>query len=102
MNRWINADREKPIPGVEVLVVVAENPYERRKILIGEWIPGMTIEYIGGDEFDDDDLGYDPDTDTHYYPEGWAMRVNECGDTEYLSRIVTHWKPIDEMPEVFV
>jgi hypothetical protein len=97
---WISVEDLLPVPGVPVLVFVADayggNVPRNTLRLRAQYSDGKSLESVDEDE---DGGVYDEATDTYYVREGW-YETNEFEETHWrINGTVTHWMPLPEPPE---
>lgn len=87
-------DMSKIVPGKSYLVVV-ENKRGYRHASVAEYWPKYTKEDEG--DWDDDareDLDYDEEKDTFYWPEGWYEMCYESDINYIIHGTVTYYQEI--------
>ncbi|AXX43177.1 DUF551 domain-containing protein [Acinetobacter baumannii] len=95
---WISVDEQIPEPLRNVLVLVDASPVKNQNQMVAHFIPRLTEEYHG----DDDWYDYDEERACGYVKEGWYANTAYIGDeygSYYLDEKVTHWMPLPEPPK---
>ena len=97
---WISVKESLPLKNKVVLVAYLENGHYR--CVKAEYIPAKSreVDFDTDGEFNGET--YDPETDNHYWPEGWyECPQDNGGDDSYYWQIdheVTHWMPLPVKP----
>ena len=97
MNTWINAEKEKPESGKNVLIKQEFGNRKAEFIVIGHYSEKNSIEAVGTDEYDW--LDYDEDKDCYFYPEGWyeqQLNWNEFASIHINERVI-EWRYLDDL-----
>lgn len=94
--KWIDARKQLPKPGVDVLICQNSIFNDYQMIMVGNYVPKHFEENNDSEDWFD----YDEKTDTYYLPEGWYENQWNWGEYARISigEGVTHWMPLPEKP----
>lgn len=97
MSDWIEIDDIIFVPPPTSLNVVVrvrrQNPMNNDEYMIAHYIPKLTVEYTGWDDWHD----YCEETDKNYVKEGWYANTTYIGDdysSYYITEDIVAWKHI--------